>query len=61
LSVITCPECGQSEDSLIFEWVKISDGRRQIKVSCPDCNRWIKWAPQVEPYITYADRKRADE
>lgn len=51
--MITCPECGQ--------WVKISDGRRQIKVSCPDCNRWIKWAPQVEPYITYADRKRADE
>lgn len=50
--MIQCARYGKPEKGLKYSWQTISDGRQQLRVDCPDCHRFVKYAPQVEPYTS---------
>lgn len=53
--MISCPKCGKSGRELIYYWKPIGNDKKHLGVNCPECERWVKWAPQVEPYVSWAN------
>jgi hypothetical protein len=51
-----CPKCGPVE--VCCDWIEQRGGRRQIRMSCPDCGKSLGFAPQQPPYTLAADRRR---
>lgn len=49
----SCSHCGESAPA--FYWQLMRDGRIHLRVECSRCRKFIKFATQVEPYVTYAD------
>jgi hypothetical protein len=39
-----------------YGWQQMKNGRWHIRVECDGCGLFLQFAPQVEPYMTYADR-----
>jgi len=46
-----CPACGDVVEGWL-EWRTFGNGTRHISVTCTDCGRWIRWAPQTEEAIS---------
>lgn len=46
-----CPNClvEHPDNTLIASTVRITDGRIQIKGSCPKSHQFVKWLPQSAP------------
>jgi len=51
---IKCPKC---ERDCIFKWQEFKNGLRHISQECP-AHKFIRYAPQVEPYLTIANQTR---
>jgi uncharacterized protein (DUF3820 family) len=49
----TCPTCGPS--TLTYWWTEDSAGRRRIRRECVRCQRYFGFAPEIEPFVSYAD------
>lgn len=47
LHCFTCNKDIEAKETLN----KASNGMIQIKGTCPDCNRWIKWIPYADSSI----------
>jgi len=52
--MIECPSCGEKEEELRYSWQVFSNGKKHIRVECKNCMRFIRYAPQVEPYVSLA-------
>lgn len=50
--VIKCPRCKRD---CKFKWQIFEDGSKHIRQECP-VHGYIRYAPQIEPYITIADQ-----
>jgi hypothetical protein len=48
-----CPNCTDS-NAPRYGWQEDSTGRRRIRVECGACQKWLGFAPEVEPYLTLA-------
>ena len=44
-----------------YRWKCIADGRYQIEERCQECNGFIRWAPQKEPFLTMAGPRPEEE
>lgn len=54
------PPCRKHPTAPIrFTWTQDSLGRRHIKASCSSCQRFLRFAPQTEQYVTLADGRDA--
>ena len=49
---IKCPRCGSD---CIFKWQEFKGGARHIRQECT-VHGYLRYAPQIEPYITLADQ-----
>jgi hypothetical protein len=49
-----CPDC-RSASEPVFRWQQRRDGQRVIRSECGACQRFIAFAPRVEPYTSMAD------
>jgi uncharacterized protein (DUF3820 family) len=49
-----CPDCAGGGKPR-YGWQEDSAGRRRIRVECGACQKWLGFAPEVEPYISMAD------
>lgn len=38
-----------------FQWQALEDGRRAIRQTCARCGRFLRWAPQMSPFIALAN------
>jgi len=51
---IKCPKCKRD---CIFKWQEFKNGSRHIRQECP-VHGFIRYAPQIEPYLTIANQTR---
>ena len=50
MSGLTC--CGPVEPVLV--WRYMAGGRAHLGAYCPRCDRWIKWLPQTDEWLSEA-------
>lgn len=48
----TCHQCGGVD--ILYGWMQLVTGVRRIKRLCRSCGRSLGFAPEVEPYLSYA-------
>jgi endogenous inhibitor of DNA gyrase (YacG/DUF329 family) len=48
-----CPGCVRVVEGWL-EWRTFGNGTRHISVTCSDCGKWLRWAPQDEEAISRA-------
>jgi hypothetical protein len=48
-----CTRCGC--DAPRYRWQHMCDGRRHLRAECSACGRFIKFVPQIEPYLALAN------
>jgi hypothetical protein len=49
-----CPTCRSASEPR-YCWQEDSTGRRRIRAECAACQRWLGFAPEVEPYTRMAN------
>ena len=54
-----CPSrrCGYL-GKMNYEWEEFKDGTRHIRMSCPMCGRFLRWARQDRGAVRAADKAR---
>jgi hypothetical protein len=50
-----CARCGGIERH--YGWQQRRDGGRHIRVECRGCGQFLKFAPQVEPFVGFANNR----
>jgi hypothetical protein len=50
------------QDRRLLEWVScpFNTSNARLRVECGRCERFIKFAPQVEPFVTAANKAEAE-
>src|SRR5262245_46020848 len=46
-----CPDCKSASEPR-YCWQEDSTGRRRIRTECAACQRWLGFAPEVEPFTS---------
>lgn len=52
---IICNHCGS--DKMKYSWQQMKNGGKHLRVDCAECGRYVKFAPQIEPYISLVNQK----
>jgi hypothetical protein len=42
--------------SLTYRWFECENGTRHIRVDCPECKRFLGYAPQLQIFVNLADK-----
>ena len=55
---LDCPGCCRTVTPAL-SWRPLQCGRWHLEARCstPHCRRWLRWVPQVEPWISMAPLK----
>src|SRR5438270_6668213 len=53
-----CTRCGGIEPH--YGWQQRRDGGWHIRVECGGCGGFLKFAPQVEPFLTFANKTASE-
>jgi hypothetical protein len=53
LDTFPCPRC-ERDVSPRLAWRVFRDGSTHLEARCTRCGGWLRWLPQVEPWLTAA-------
>lgn len=53
IPTVPCIRCGGTKPH--YGWQQMRNGRRHLRVECGGCGRFLKFVPQVEPFLTLAN------
>src|SRR5262245_20678170 len=54
------PACTRCGGEPLYLWQQMCDGRKHLRVECNACGRFLKFAPQVEPFVGFANRTTSE-
>ena len=52
--MIVCKICGLTEESLRYSIQVFSNETKHIRVECPECRRFVQYAPRRPKYLRLA-------
>lgn len=55
---LSCSQCGEVQPAL--SWQETKAGGYLLRADCPSCNRFLKWAPQQDPWLSAAPMPPSD-
>jgi hypothetical protein len=50
-----CQRCGGSD--VVAQWQQDKTGERRIRAECTSCHGFLRFLPQIEPYLSQADAR----
>jgi hypothetical protein len=54
------PACPCGCDRPRFRWAPMRDGRRHLRAECSECGRFIKFVPQIWPFLALVEEEASD-